>query len=63
MEGLLKPMRWDEFPSDFKTRLETNLPGIKTVDIGDGIHFLQENPPLIGSEIAAWYGTLNGGAG
>ena len=32
---------------------------LKTVDIGPGIHFLQEdNPHLIGEEIAAWYKTL-----
>ncbi len=29
---------------------------LKTVDIGQGIHFLQEdNPHLIGQELAAWY--------
>ncbi len=29
---------------------------LKTVDIGQGIHFLQEdNPHLIGRELAAWY--------
>ena len=32
---------------------------LRTVDIGPGIHFLQEdNPHLIGEEIAAWYKTL-----
>ncbi len=29
---------------------------LKTVDIGQGIHFLQEdNPHLIGRELATWY--------
>jgi haloalkane dehalogenase len=33
-----------------------NLKNLKTVDIGPGIHFLQEdNPDLIGSELAQWY--------
>jgi len=33
-----------------------NLKNLQTVDIGAGIHFLQEdNPDLIGSEIAKWY--------
>ncbi len=36
-----------------------NLKNLKTVDIGAGIHFLQEdNPDLIGSELADWYKTL-----
>jgi len=36
-----------------------NLKNLKTVDIGQGIHFLQEdNPHLIGSELAKWYQTL-----
>jgi haloalkane dehalogenase len=38
---------------------EKNLKNFKKVDIGDGIHFLQEdNPHLIGSELAKWYKTL-----
>lgn len=33
-----------------------NLKNLKTVDIGPGIHYLQEdNPQLIGSELAQWY--------
>jgi len=33
-----------------------NLKNLGTVDIGQGIHFLQEdNPHLIGSELASWY--------
>ena len=33
-----------------------NLKNLKVVDIGEGIHFLQEdNPHLIGEELAKWY--------
>lgn len=36
-----------------------NLKHLKTVDIGKGIHFLQEdNPHLIGAELAKWYDSL-----
>lgn len=36
-----------------------NLSNLQTVDIGDGIHFVQEdNPHLIGSQLAKWYGSL-----
>ena len=36
-----------------------NMPNLQTMDIGDGIHFLQEdNPELIGSELAKWYAAL-----
>jgi haloalkane dehalogenase len=36
-----------------------NLRNLKTVDIGEGIHYLQEdNPHLIGSELANWYKNL-----
>jgi haloalkane dehalogenase len=36
-----------------------NLSNLQTVDIGDGIHFVQEdNPDLIGSELANWYAAL-----
>jgi haloalkane dehalogenase len=36
-----------------------NLKDLTVVDIGPGIHFLQEdNPHLIGAELAAWYKTL-----
>jgi len=40
--------------------IKDNLPNIKMVDIGKGIHFIQEdNPHLIGSELAEWYRTLS----
>ena len=33
-----------------------NLKNLKIVDIGAGIHYLQEdNPHLIGEELAKWY--------
>ena len=36
-----------------------NYSNLKTVDIGPGIHYLQEdNPHLIGEELAVWYATL-----
>lgn len=36
-----------------------NLKNLKIVDIGQGIHYLQEdNPHLIGSELANWYRSL-----
>ncbi len=36
-----------------------NLKNLKVVDIGEGIHFLQEdNPHLIGEELAKWYPNL-----
>jgi haloalkane dehalogenase len=36
-----------------------NLKNLKTVDIGEGIHFVQEdNPDLIGSELAKWLAGL-----
>ncbi|MFQ5741645.1 MAG: haloalkane dehalogenase, partial [Acidobacteriota bacterium] len=38
---------------------QQNLKNLKSVDIGPGIHWLQEdNPHLIGSELAKWYRTL-----
>jgi haloalkane dehalogenase len=37
-----------------------NLKNLKTMDIGPGLHFLQEdNPHLIGSELANWYRSLS----
>lgn len=37
-----------------------NLKNLKTVDIGKGIHYLQEdNPYLIGVELAKWYAGLS----
>jgi haloalkane dehalogenase len=36
-----------------------NLKNLKTIDIGQGIHYLQEdNPKLIGSELLMWYKSL-----
>jgi haloalkane dehalogenase len=36
-----------------------NMSNLDTVDIGAGIHFVQEdNPELIGSELAKWYAAL-----
>lgn len=36
-----------------------NIKNLKTVDIGPGVHYLQEdNPELIGKEIAAWHGLM-----
>ena len=38
-----------------------NLSNLTTVHIGPGAHYLQEdNPHLIGSELAKWYGDLPG---
>lgn len=38
---------------------QQNLKNLKTVDIGPGSHYLQEdNPDLIGSELADWYKNL-----
>ncbi len=43
-------------PSAMVEWCRKNLKNLKTIDIGDGIHFLQEdNPHLIGSELAKWY--------
>lgn len=36
-----------------------NLPNLEEVDIGDGIHFVQEDAPdLIGAELARWFATI-----
>ena len=36
-----------------------NLKNITLVDVGQGIHFIQEdNPILIGTELARWYETI-----
>ena len=36
-----------------------NLSNLTTVDLGDGLHFVQEDhPDLIGSELASWYASL-----
>ncbi len=40
-------------------RCQQRLKKLTTVDIGNGIHYLQEdNPHLIGSELAKWYNSL-----
>ncbi len=39
--------------------IRENIPNLKSVDLGKGLHYLQEDHPhLIGEEIAAWYRTL-----
>ncbi len=39
---------------------KTNLKNLKVVNIGPGVHYVQEdNPHLIGSEIAKWYDSIN----
>jgi len=39
--------------------INSNFSNIKSVDIGKGLHFIQEdNPHLIGEEIAKWYKTI-----
>ena len=36
-----------------------NLKNLEIVDIGEGLHFIQEdNPHLIGEELAKWYQAL-----
>ena len=38
-----------------------NLKNLKTVDIGPGLHYIQEdNPHLIGEELAKWYTGISG---
>ena len=38
---------------------QQHLPNLQVVDIGAGIHFIQEdNPHLIGTELAKWYSSL-----
>jgi haloalkane dehalogenase len=39
-----------------------NLPNLETVNLGKGIHYLQEdNPGLIGTELAHWYRKIDSG--
>ena len=46
-------------PASMVQWAKQNLKNLKTVDIGPGIHYLQEdNPHLIGSELAKWYRSL-----
>ena len=36
-----------------------NLKNLKVVDIGEGLHFIQEdNPHMIGEELATWYNDI-----
>lgn len=45
--------------SDAAAWCRDNMPNLSTVDIGEGIHFVQEdNPDLIGTELAKWYDDL-----
>ncbi len=42
---------------------KASFPNLRAVDIGDGMHFIQEdNPHLIGRELAAWIAALTDGA-
>ena len=46
-------------PAPLVERTTAHLKNLKTVDVGQGIHYLQEDhPDLIGSELASWYRTL-----
>jgi haloalkane dehalogenase len=39
--------------------IRENIPNLKSVDLGKGLHYLQEDHPhLIGEEIATWYRAL-----
>lgn len=41
---------------DYVEYIKNNFPNTKLVDIGEGIHFIQEDSPhIIGREIAVWY--------
>lgn len=46
-------------PAPVVTWCKKNLPNLKTVDIRQGLHYLQEdNPHLIGEELAGWFKKL-----
>ncbi len=46
-------------PPPMVEMIKQSYKNLKTVDIGPGVHYLMEdNPHLIGEEIAAWYKTL-----
>jgi haloalkane dehalogenase len=46
-------------PAPVVERTTAHLKNLKTVHVGQGIHFLQEDhPDLIGSELASWYRML-----
>ena len=45
--------------SEYAQWIEKSIPNTKMVDIGGGIHFVQEdNPHGIGKAISEWYGTI-----
>lgn len=49
---------WVVTPSDV-VRYEAAMPNLRSVDIGEGLHYLQEdNPELIGRSIAKWLGEM-----
>ena len=46
-------------PAPIVERATAHLKNLNTVDVGQGIHYLQEDHPhLIGSELARWYRTI-----
>jgi haloalkane dehalogenase len=47
------------FPAEVVDTYRENLKNLKTINIGPGNHYIQEdNPHLIGSELADWYRSL-----
>lgn len=39
--------------------IEENMPNLKAVHVGEGLHFIQEDQPeAIGTELAKWYATI-----
>ena len=48
-------------PRPLADKLLANLPNIEGVDIGKGIHYVQEdNPQAIGAGLADWYAKMRG---
>lgn len=46
-------------PEEAAGWLRQNLPNITTVDIGEGLHYVQEDHPhLIGEKLSEWYGAI-----
>ncbi len=42
------------------TWIQDNFPNVKTVPVGKGLHFIQEDTPdMIGTELAKWHSTLS----
>jgi len=42
------------------TWIQDNFPNIKTVPVGKGLHFIQEDTPdMIGAELEKWHSTLS----